>query len=428
MSAIPEATTLSESFRGADGRIRQGWRTSLGSLVGLSFSPSVLQVMSLGVFAPYLHEDLGWSLRQISVAAMILAIMVTILSPLQGLLVDRFGARRMILISMPLFGLGYASLSLVSSEIWQFYVGWGAVAALAVGLWPASYVKATAGWFDKRLGVAIAVATVGIGIGAAVFPLPVDLLARTLGWRNAFALIGLGAVAIAWPVVFLFVRDRGPQSALRHDRVIEQPDGPHRRSTFWMLIAAFLLLGVYSTSILFHLVSILIDNGMDRHDAVVAQAALGAMMIAGRLGSGVLVDRMSVRLVMVVFIAAAVVALLMLASGMIGIAAIVAAALVGILIGAEIDVLGFVVKRYFGVPRYGLYYGLLYSAFQLGGAAGVVAVGAMRDSSGHYVGGLAILMASCIGAGLLFALLGPYRYGREPSVAAIGAGRAEPAE
>ena len=403
-----------ESFRDASGRIRPGWATALGSAVGLAFGPSVLQYMTLGTFAPYLRRDFGWSLSQISMAASLLAVMTMVASPLQGLLVDRYGARRIILISLPLFGLGYAALSLMSGPVWQFYVGWALLPLLGIGLWPASWVKATSSWFDLRLGLAIGIATTGIGVGAMLFPVVVHGLAEAAGWRTAFAAIGLTSVAVAWPVTFRFVRDGDAKSASR-DFVLRDRARP-ARSAFALLFAAFVLLGLYSIAILVHLGSMLEGNGGARATAVAAQSALGAFMILGRLASGYVVDKASVRIVVPAFAAAAILALASLAAGATGGGAILAAACVGLLIGAEIDVLGFVVKRYFGLGRYGLLYGILFAAFQLGGAIGVLAIGGMRDASGSYSGGLAVLAAACAGAGLLFVLLGPYRYGTEPAI------------
>lgn len=404
-----------ESFRDEAGRIRAGWATALASAVGLAFGPSVLQYMTLGVFTPYLRQDFGWTLSQISLAATLLAIMTMIVSPLQGLLVDRFGARRIILICLPPFGLGFAALSLMTGSLTQFYVLWTVLPALGIGLWPASWVKATSSWFDRRLGLAIGIATTGIGVGAMVFPIVIHALAQAYGWRSAFAAIGIASVLIAWPVAFRHLTDGNTRATVAP--LTQRADAPPRRSTLWLLLAAFLLLGLYSVSILVHLVSILEGNGVERGAAVAAQSALGAFMILGRLGSGYIVDRVSVRIVVPAFAAAAVCALAGLAMGATGASAIIAAAFVGLLIGAEIDVLGFVVKRYFGLGRYGALYGILFAVFQLGGGIGVLALGRMREASGDYVGGLVTLAAACLGAALLFALLGPYRYGHEPKLA-----------
>lgn len=311
-----------ESLCDATGRIRPGWRTAFASLLCLGFSPSVLQVMALGVFTPHFREEFGWTLAEISVVATILAVTVTIISPIQGLLIDRFGARRPILVCIPLFGLGYASVSLISQDISTLYLLWGLLTILGIGLWPASYVKATSSWFDRRLGLSIGLATTGIGIGAAVFPILIHWLATDYGWRLAFAAIGLASVVIGWPTAWLFIRDnirplpiamagKGDGSAVRPSPV-----------TFGLLALAFLMLGIFSTAILFHLVSILIGNGMAQSHAVAAQAMLGLMLIAGRIGSGALVDRLSVRLVLPGFALLAILGLGMLIAGVSGPAAI----------------------------------------------------------------------------------------------------------
>ena len=410
-----------ESLRDQGGRFRPGWATVLASAVGLAFGPSVLQYMTLGVFTPYLRRDFDWSLSQISLAATLLAIMTMIASPLQGLLVDRFGARRIILFSLPLFGLGYAALSLMNGSVTQFYFIWALLPLLGIGLWPASWVKATSSWFERRLGLAIGLATSGIGIGAMVLPIVIHQLAEATGWRSAFAVIGLASVLVAWPTAYRFLRDGTVRSAA--PKVDERYDAPARRSTFWLLLGAFALLGLYSVAILIHLVTILEENGVPRPTAIAAQSALGAFMILGRLGSGYVVDKVSVRLVVPAFAAAAVLALAGLVAGATGASAIMAAAFAGLLIGAEIDVLGFVVKRYFGLRQYGTLYGVLFAVFQLGGAVGVLALGRMREASGSYAGGLVGLAMACMGAAVLFALLGPYRFGHGPQLSARGIGR-----
>lgn len=404
-----------ESLRGPDGRIRPGWRTALASVVGLAFGPSVLQFMSLSICAPYLRQEFDWTMVKISVAATLLAVMTMIASSLQGVLVDRYGARRIILLCLPAFGLGYAALSLLSGTLWQFYLGWALLPLLGVGLWPASWVKATSSWFDRRLGLAIGIATVGIGLGATLFPLVIHWLAEAAGWRSAFAIIGISSVVIAWPVALLNVHDRARD--VTPVTVVERDVAPARAATFWLLFAAFMLLGAYSVAIMLHLVSVLGDNGISRGTAITAQSALGALMIAGRLGSGLVVDRISVRIVVPILAAGAATALFALATGVAGAGAFVAAAFIGLLIGAEIDVLGFVVKRYFGLRRYGTIYGILFAAFQLGGAVGVFLIGRVREQSGSYASGLIGLAVACIGAGVLFTLLGPYRFARQPVLA-----------
>lgn len=404
---------MNERMRRLDGGIAPGWLTVFTSTIGMCVGPSALLFVSLGVFAPYLRHEFGWSLRDIGFAAMQLSIMTMIVSPLQGLLIDRFGARRIILTSMPLFGLGYSMMALLSGRLWEFYLGWAALSLLGIGLWPASWVKITSSWFEHRLGLAIGIATSGIGISGILLPLTIHALAEWRGWRSAFVVIGLSSVVVVWPLVSRFLRDGHVRST--PNTSMESEDTFTRRSTLWLLAGAFLLLGAYSVSILTHLVSILSENGMSLATATQAQAALGGFLIVGRLASGYVVDRISVRIVVPIFAATAVVALIALASGASGAIAIAAAALAGLLLGAEIDILGFVVKRYFGLKRYGVVYGGLFAVFQLGGAIGVLLFGELRERSGDYGSALTGLAFACATAGLLFTLIGPYRFHHSPS-------------
>ncbi len=412
---MPEAA---ESFRGADGRVRSGWRVAIVSAVGLSVGPSVLQFMTLGVLTPYLRRAFGGGVSDLSLAATLLAVMTMAASSVQGLLVDRVGARLPIVLCLPLFGCGYAAMALMSGSLPQFYLAWALLPLLGVGLWPASWVKATSSWFEHRLGLAIGVATAGIGVGATLLPLAVHLLAETVGWRGAFAAVGLGSVVIAWPAAILHVREGtvgaggGPFEP--------SPRSLPRVSTLPLLLAAFVLFGFYSIGILVHLVSVLVGNGASLTSAVAAQSVLGAFMVLGRLVSGYAVDLYPLRLVVAAFAGLSVLGLTVLAAGAIGTSAMAAAACGGLLIGAEIDVLGFSVKRYFGMRRYGTLYGLLFAGFQLGGAVGAFLIGRMREAEGDYVRGLATAAACCAIGALIFAMLGPYRFGETPP--ALGRG------
>src|SRR5471032_238589 len=150
-----------EYLTNADERIYAGWRSTFGATAALSVGASTCTIMCFGVFVPYLHRAFGWGIGAISLAATLLSISVMVVSPIQGLLVDRFGARRIIMISIPLFGLAYAAMSQLSGDIRQFYLMWVLVPLLGFGVWPSSYMKVVTGWFDERLGLAIGVANIG---------------------------------------------------------------------------------------------------------------------------------------------------------------------------------------------------------------------------------------------------------------------------
>ena len=81
--------------------------------------------------------------------------MVVLMSPLQGILADRFGPRRVILTSIPLFALGLAAFYVLPNNLALYYGLWTLIPILAVGLWPIAYLQAVTQWFDRRLGLAL---------------------------------------------------------------------------------------------------------------------------------------------------------------------------------------------------------------------------------------------------------------------------------
>ena len=127
---------------------------------------------------------------QVSLAFTIVAYMIVAVSPLQGFFVDRFGPRKVVLTSIPLFGLSLAALYFTPANLFVYYVLWALVPVLGLGLWPLGYLQAVTQWFDRRLGLALGCANAGIGVGSTIVPLITAALIPVYGWRGA--LLGLG--------------------------------------------------------------------------------------------------------------------------------------------------------------------------------------------------------------------------------------------
>lgn len=327
---------------------------------------------------------------------------------MQGTLVDRFGGRRVILCSAPLFALSLAAMARLPDSLPLFYLGWVLIPLCGTGLWPVSYLRVTAGWFDRRLGLALGIANSGIGVGTVLVPVLTGALIGAFGWRTAF--LGLAAVALAaFPVALFLLAEPGPRAA----RVAKDGDTLRTAATrrpFWLVLAAFLLLGAVGTGIIVHQIPLLLDAGIAPSTANLVPVALGIALIAARIVTGWLLDRFTVARVMTVHLLGGVVAVLLFASGPGVPAALLAAALAGMLIGAEFDVLSYLVPRYFGRRAFGRIYGVAFSVFQIGGAVAATAVGVSRESHGSYTPAMLALAAACLTCAALFQALGPYRY------------------
>ncbi|MGN5636113.1 MFS transporter [Streptomyces sp. AC154] len=385
-----------------------GWRTAIASTLGLAVGPSVLTVMSFGAFIAPLHREFGWGVSDIGLAASLLSVTVMIISPLQGYLVDRFGGRRLILWSSPVFGLSLMAMYFLPDDLSVFYLAWALIPVCGLGLWPVSYLRLTAGWFERKLGFALGIANSGIGVGTVLVPVLTAWLIGAFGWRAAF--VGLGGVALlAFPVAFFFITEPSPR---RTDvrTVGDTLKISARRRPFWLILGAFLLLGLVGSSITVYQIPLLLDAGVPEGIANLVPVALGLALIVARVATGWLLDRFSASVVMSFNLAGGLVSVLLFAAGPNVVTGLLAAALAGLLIGSEFDVLSYLVPRHFGRMAYGKIYGIAFSAFQVGGAIASSAVSASRDSYGSYTPAMFTLAVVCVICAGFFMCLGPYRY------------------
>ena len=389
----------------------QGWRNVFVGAVATTFGPSVLALFTFGVFVPELGRAFNWSLAQVTFGATIISYSFMVMSLVQGALVQRFSVRSMALVSVPLFGLSFGSLSFLTNHPLHFYVVLAISLVCSFGILPVTFLKVTADWFEARLGLAMGLTNLGIGVGAALMPGLVGIVIHLAGWRAAYACLGVLAVVVPWPLTFLLLREHPPGPR----RVAASHAGNTLREAlgmrpFWILLAVFVLLAAASSTLLVHQVKILIDQHVSAPRAAAVQSAMGLALIAGRIITGVMLDRMRAAAVMLIFVAGAALSFALYAAGFAAQLGLVCALFGGLLIGAETDVLGYVVPRYFGRRAFGPIYGVIFAAFQLVSGLAIVAVSASRTQTGSYATALwtiAALMLACAGL-LLF--LGPYRF------------------
>jgi cyanate permease len=187
--------------------------------------------------------------------------------------------------------------------------------------------------------------------------------------------------------------------------VAAAPSAPWIRArVFWTLAATFAMMSLSFGGLLPHFVPMLGDGGLDPRTAGKIAGQIGLAVIASRLVVGFLLDRVfAPRIAMVICLVAAAGCLALLLGG-ISSASLTAIAL-GLALGAELDLMGFLVARYFGLAQFGKIYGWLYCAFIFASGFGPYWVGAVRDATGNYSLALASsaigLVVTCAGFLLL---------------------------
>ncbi len=352
-------------------------------------------------FVP-LVEEFRWS-RALTAGALSLSTIVQgLLSPIVGVLVDRFGPRRVILVGVVLL----ASASLLGATVhapWQLYLYTGVLGAMgitALGWVPMGVLLSR--WFAERRGRAIGVAFSGMGVGIFVTgPLTQWLIARS-GWRAASATLGAGALLLLLPLVSLGARDpearaeRAPERERPHAPVAGGGRPPAADATlrdalrtreFWALWAAYFLTPLAVFSVATHQVAFAIDLGFAPMLAATVFGLMGLMSSLGRPAFGVAADRFGGPLSATVSFgctAGGALALLALEASPGALWLIVYAVLFGLGFGARGPIITAMASDRFGGRRFGAIYGVLNLGNGIGAAVGPWFGGAVHDASGSY--------------------------------------------
>ena len=182
---------------------------------------------------------------------------------------------------------------------------------------------------------------------------------------------------------------------------------------FWMLstISVLCVFGVGGFTS--HLVPYVRDNGFSAQHAAGLASLVAAASIAGRLLTGVLLDRFRGPGIGSLLIGLGMAGLLLVALEGPALATF-SVALLGFAIGSEVDLIAYFASRYFGLRAHGAIFGWNYAMVALGGGSAPVAVGLLRDLMGGYALALWLLCAALFVAAALCLLLGPYRYTAHP--------------
>ena len=184
-----------------------------------------------------------------------------------------------------------------------------------------------------------------------------------------------------------------------------------RRKDFWLTLVASFLVVTAINGVIAHLVALLTDQGLPNAISVKMLVAVGLSAIAGRLISGYLLDRFFAPHLAAFIFLIPLIGLVILLTGVQAILLILVASIcLGFGLGAEVDIIGFLVGRYFGLRRYGEIYGYIFAVFTIGSGLGPYLMGATFDAAGNYKLALAFFCGLLVVSSALIAMLGPYRY------------------
>ncbi len=390
-------------------RVTRGWVIVMTSVLGITVSFGSLVIFTFGVFLKPLSGQFGWSRAEVSLAFTLTALMVAVFSPFIGRLVDRVGARKVLLPCVAVYGAAFCCLALVKTlaGLYAIYVLLGVVGN---GTTQLCYARVISAWFDQRRGLALATMMAGVGAGAIGIPPLATWLIEAYGWRQAYLLLGASVFVLGMIPAALWLRETPPDAEGAHRETAPALAGMRgaeavRMPVFWLLLTGFFLFSVSVNGSVAHLIPILTDRGIASDTAALAASTLGVLTLCGRLLTGVLLDRFFGSRVAGIFFGIAAVGVAILSQAHEITTAFLGAALIGLGMGAEADVMPYLISRYFGLASFSEIYGYAFTAYALAGALGPLLMGWSFDRFHSYstaLLGLAVAMLT--GAAVLASL------------------------
>ena len=386
-----------------------GWRVAIASSGCIFLSFASLLVYTFGIFLKPLASQFGWSREAVSAAFALAALSVAACSPPLGLLLDRYPARRIILPCLAVFGIAFASLSMLTPHLWHLYAVFVVLGIVGNGTAHLAYSRAVSTWFHTRRGLAFAVLMAGGALGAMVLPLVAQALIGAVGWRTAFAILGASVLVIGLPVA-LQVRERPDYANESKTDITGASVSEGLRSRiFWIIAAVLFLCSVAQNGSLAHLPALLTDRGISPGRAAWAASAMGGSILVGRLFTGWLLDRFFAPRVGFCILAIAALGTFLLSGARSIFMGTAAAALIGFGMGGEADVTPYLLSRYFGLRSFSTLYGFTWTAYAIAGAIGPIIMGKAFDATGSYQTLLIYLAVFTLAAASLMLLLPRYR-------------------
>lgn len=377
---------------------QRGWRILAGSLIGIALGVSSLYFYSFGLFIKPLAAEFGWSRGEASLGALVGTAVAALVSMPMGRLIDRFGSRRIALISMALLGFGLLAHASAVRGIVSFLLVTAVTSFLSVGSTALPYSRLTVLAFERGRGLALGIILAGSGIGAMVVPMALTPLIATGGWQAGYCVLGFAALAGILPV-WLLLRD-AEDPRLARPRVGVPVAALLRSPTFVRLGLAFALVSMAVIGTVVQFIPMLLDRGVPPARTGGIASLIGLSAIGGRLLIGSLLDRLPAERVAASLFLIAGTGIAILAAAPVAFA-IPGAIVLGLAVGAEIDLLSYLTARCFPRPLFAEVNGALYALFLLGAAIGPFLSGSIFDLTGGYSTSLLIAALCLVAAALL---------------------------
>lgn len=349
-------------------------------IAGLSFGVRI----SFGIFLLPISADLGWGREVFALSIAFQHLIWGAAQPFAGIIADRYGSGRMLVIGCLMYAAGTAFMSWASSPLMAhitagMLVGFGTAGC---GLWIA-FAAVGRVVAPERRTLALGIVSVGASVGQFIMVPIGQAFLNAYGWQTAFLLLGLCVLAMlpmAWPL-----RGRPVTADIGQQSFSEAMAEAAQHRGFMLLNAGFFICGFQVVFIATHLPASLVDRGLSAEVGAWALGTIGLVNIIGSLMAGILGDRMSKKgLLCLLYLgrAIAVIAFVMFPATPLN--AIIFAITIGLLWLSVVPVTSALIAQIFGVQYMATLFGIVFFSHQVGAFLGAWLGGSLYELTGSY--------------------------------------------
>lgn len=353
-------------------------------------------MLSFGVLIEPLETTFGWGRGQIGQGVLYGWIMYGLFSLIFGTLSDRIGMRRILVVGGLMFGVGLFGLSRMQS-LWQFYLFHGLLVGGGIGAFLVPLTSTVTRWFTRYRGLVVAIVNSGAGLGSMMFGRTTRSLLMVMDWRSTLLFYGILACAVLLPLAWL-VRNHPHEMGLEPYGDIPSPLLPSgvraqdaytfrdviATPAFWLIALMHTLCCAAHSGPLFHMVSNMLDHGIEKLAAATVFAMAGLASIPGRIVTGLLAERFGSKSMLVLWLLsqATVIVLYRVVEGQTSFTLL--AIVFGLSYGSVMPLYAMVTREFFGPSVMGTSYGAIFFLSCTGMGVGAWVGGRLFDSSGTY--------------------------------------------
>ncbi len=383
-----------------------GWVILVIATIG-SIMTSPGQTFAVSIFIEQFIQDLGISRSMVSTLYMIGTLGGSLALPIVGRQFDQRGARILMTIIALLFGLACIYMGFVQNAL-MLGIGFILIRMLGQGSLSMVSTNLINQWWVRHRGPVLGLSgTMMALIGVGGSPNLINWLIPQVGWRSTYLILGALLLLLMVPLAWIFVRNRPEDHGLLPDGAQSATSKPGqstglgtiavavaeenwtraeamRTPIFWVFMLGLAALSMLGTGLTFHIVSIFADNGMSAALAATAFVPVAVTTAVTNLGSGFLVDRVRLRVLMALALVLQVVSLWMVSY----LSSLWLAMAFGVVLGATNGL-----QRTIGTVAWAKYYGRLHLGSITGitttvlvgaSALGPMPMGVARDLLGSY--------------------------------------------